>query len=137
MDLSEHFDRQGWLADGWHEVEITKFEEFQYNSGSDGVQFALRTDDGRQQKVSFCLVDTIVWQLAQFAKACGLSKEAARSYRHGNLVGLRVQVLVVLDGKYHKVDDWAAIGEKREDPPARPQQEQSASSPPTGDGIPF
>jgi hypothetical protein len=45
-------------------------------------------------------------------------------------------VLVVPDGKYHKIDDWAPLGEA---PPALPetQREPSPDSIPSGDDIPF
>lgn len=153
MDLSEHYDQADWLSNGWHEVEITSFRVFKANTGTEGVEFSVKANDNRAAKATFWLTEDAMKILGKFAKTCGLSRDAARNYRHDSLVGLRVQVLVIQDGRYQKVDDWAAIGEQREDPPARPQPaglppdmmrtiernsvDGGATAPPSGVDIPF
>lgn len=131
MSLADHYDGGTWLQEGWHDVSIKSYNVFQYNSGSDGVQFELVDTRGRIGKVSFCLVETILWRLAEFAKACGLTKEEAARYEpsslnsHHVLVGRKLQVRLVKQDKYHEVVEWVATGENVSDTPADPRVDRS------------
>lgn len=138
MNLADDYDKEGgnWLGEGWHNVTVKNNRLFNYNSGSGGVEFELLADGSKTSKVSFCLKDTIIWRLAKFAKACGLPKADAAHYEHHMLIGKRVQVMVVPDGKYHKVDNWAPIGEPTQYVGPRVQAQQTAPAPPEDD-IPF
>lgn len=142
MNLADDYDKEGgnWLGEGWHNVTVKDVGKlFTYNSGANGVEFNLIGDANRVAKVSFCLKDSIVWRLAKFAKACGLPKADAVHYEHHMLIGKRVQVMVVPDGKYSKVDDWAPIGEPTQyvPPPVLAQQAVPAAPAPPDDDIPF
>ena len=143
MSLADHFDG-GWLREGWHTVTVKDFRTFQYNTGSDGVEFQVTDDRGQKSKVSFCLVEAALWKLGQFAQACGLTRDQAKKYEpgrencHNLLVGKQLQVLVVPEGKYHKIDDWMSVDET---PPAAPPapavQRVAVEEAPTGSEIPF
>lgn len=131
MSLADHYDGGSWLQEGWHDVAIKGYNVFQYNSGSNGVQFELAGAGGRTGKVSFCLVETILWRLAEFAKACGLTKEEAARYEpssansHHVLVGRRLQVRLIKEEKYHEVVEWVAVGENVSNTPADPRVDRS------------
>jgi hypothetical protein len=118
MSLYDHKSKAGdYLKEGNYLVKITKAEMFKYNSGSLGVQFRLRDQEGGTSKVSFCLKDNIVWRLTDFATACGLSDTELKTYNetspnsHQRLVGKKVMVRIVKNGKYHEVAEdngfWA------------------------------
>lgn len=131
MSLADHYDGGSWLQEGWHDVSIKGYNVFQYNSGSDGVQFKLTDTGGRTGKVSFCLVETILWRLAEFAKACGLTKDEAARYEpssansHHVLVGRHLQVRLEKQEKYHEVVEWVATGENITNTPADPRADRS------------
>lgn len=84
---------------------------------NDGIEFTC-VSNGRKARVVFWLTEAALWRLADFAKACGLTKEEARGYdafnfsSHRALVNRRVMIRIVKNGKYHEVDDdngWWAI----------------------------
>ena len=135
-----------WLTNGWHTVTIKDARLFQYNSGSDGVEFELAAS-GAKQKIAFCLVDTILWRLADFCKACGLTKAELNGYDVDNMssqramIGRKVSVVVIpdpRDSKYGIVDDWQPADEKHP-PPRRTPEPPSRFVEPIDekDGIPF
>ncbi len=136
-----------YLQHGWHLVTVKKFDIFEYNSGSPGVELTLEGQSG-MTKLSLCLKENILWLLASFAQACGLSEAELKGYNTDNrnshkvLMGKRVRVLVIKDGKFHKVDtdpgSWARADEA--EPRAAeipPQFDPSASddSPPQNDEL--
>lgn len=132
MSLADHYDGGSWLGEGWHNVTVKDCSTFKYNTGSDGVQFQLNDAGGRTAKVSFCLVNNILWRLAEFAKACRLTKDEAARYEpsspnsHRVLVGRTLQVRLVKGEKYHDVVEWIAVGENTTNIPADPRVDRSA-----------
>lgn len=146
--LSDHWDG-GFLPVGWHRVTITDATTIKYNSGSEGVEFALQSEAGVNGKASFVLVDSILWRLAGFAKACGITREQAAKYNehsighHRRMIGKMVQVLVVRGSprgdppkSYNEVDDWLPMSkptpvDQPAPEPATPVEEKPA------DDIPF
>lgn len=139
--LDQHWDEGGqWLKDGWHTVKVEDYDLFDYNTGSSGVSFQVQDEHGFQAKLSHVLLEKCFWTLASFAKACGLSREDAAKYdpdkpeSHRVLIGKSVQVLVVPDGKYHKVTQWAEVGTPQADPPP-PQRMEPVN--PGLDDVPF
>lgn len=154
MSLADHYDNQGpgkYLHEGWHEVVVADYRVFDYGtptSDKGGVEFIMKDTAEKQTKATFNLLDRCLWDLANFAKACGLTREQCAKYdphkesSHRMLLGKRLKVHVVKDGDFHKANEWANINENVSDAPApvderlkRPQEPQPA--PPTGAGIPF
>lgn len=151
------YDRKGeggnWLKEGWHRVRVKEFRLFTYNSNAPGLEFLVQDDQGQQAKASFNLLPQCQYRLASFAQACGLDDAQLKQYEpekpnsHSKLVGRGVQVRVVPDGKYHKVDDdgtegWAGLNEDTSDKPkpVDPRVDRSEVqdvAPPTGNDIPF
>lgn len=78
--LHDHWDSGKFLSEGKHNVSVAEYKTFKYNSGTRGVEFVLKTQRGSSIKTSFCLHEKALWKLANFAKACGLTKEEAASY---------------------------------------------------------
>jgi hypothetical protein len=146
--LDKHWDG-GFLPVGWHRVTITDAKTINYNSGNEGVEFALQSEEGQAGKASFVLVDSILWRLAQFVKACGLTREQAAKYNehsinhHRHMIGKMVQVQVVLGAargdppkRYAEVDNWLPMSEPTPtDAPAPAQAAPPAEEP--KDDIPF
>lgn len=136
--LSKHWSDNLYLEEGWHNVKVDAFRLFTFNTGSDGVEFILKRGSAKA-KIGFCLKDTILWKLAGFAKACGLSKEEAASYdtdqpnSHAVLLrrSVRVEIKNNADGYGDVVawdvasdDDAADHGAKVQAAPARPKIRQ-------------
>lgn len=150
MSLADHWDNEGpgnYLKEGWHSVTVEDCEVFKYNSGNAGVKFTVKDAAGAQSKASFVLLPQCLWNLTNFAKACGLTREQGAKYDpdkescHRMLLRKRLKVHVVLaDGKYSEVDDWAGIDEDVSDTPT-PSDPRLAQAPstaaPAGRGIPF
>ncbi len=102
MSLNDHFDDSmggNFIPPGEHVVRIVNSRTFQYNSGSDGIEFAMRDPQHREIRHSFCLHENSLKILAYFAKIhCGLNDEEMRHYNHDNPASHRQLV-----GKYLKV----------------------------------
>lgn len=151
MSLADYWDNEGpgnYLKEGWHTVTVEDCDVFEYNSGSPGVKFTVKDTAGAQSKASFVLLPQCMWNLTNFAKACGLTREQGAKYDpdrescHRMLLRKSLQVHVVLeDDKYSTVDDWAAINENVSDTPTpkdpRLAKPQAPATAPTGRGIPF
>ena len=102
MSLNDHYDENmggNFIPPGEHVVRIVNSRTFQYNSGSDGVEFTMRDAQKREIRHSFCMHDNSLKILAYFAKVhCGLSEEEMRHYNTDNPASHRQLV-----GKYLKV----------------------------------
>lgn len=140
--LSDHWNEGGkWLKEGWHTVTVKEYRLFEYNSGSPGVEFQVEDAAGSLAKLSHVLIEKCFWTLAGFAQACGMTREECAKYdpetpdNHRMLVGKTVQVLVVPDGKYHKVAEWAEAGTRQQDPPPQTQRVEPVKTP--LDDVPF
>ena len=152
--LAEHWSEGNFLEVGEHVVTIASTRLFAYNSGSQGVEFKLRGNHGKEGKVSFCLQETILWRLAQFAEACGFTKDECRDYNtdnpdsHNRLLNRQVLVTVEktvsANGKeYAEVVAWQkpengttpapAPAAQKPTPPAPTQPDDSK----TKDDLPF
>lgn len=119
-NLAEHWDGS-WLNDGWHDVTVKEVRTFAATSGTEGVEFMCIDTNGNKGKATFWLSEPALGMLASWARACGMTKDACRSYNPDNpnshrvLIGKRVRVEVVPDdnddsGKYHRIDGWEPIG---------------------------
>ena len=138
-------DHEGadWLEPGDHLVTVIEGRMFRYKSESQGVEFLLRDNFGKTLKTSFCLVETILWRLCSFAKACGLSKDDLKAYdtdnprSHALLVGREVMVRVTRPEKYCEVESWWPVdGEAPEAQKPTPTPPPGETSKPEED-IPF
>ena len=126
MSLADHYDG-GFLSLGNHEVEIAEIRTFAFNSGNPGVEFHVQDADGRKGKISFVLVDSALWKLANFARDAGLTKDQARQYDpiarpkdHRVMMGRQVGVIVEKPGEYREIVDHYPLNQG---PPAsRPGQ---------------
>lgn len=159
MSLADYWSERDYLPEGWHICTVKEYRVFPYNSGNNGVEFILADNARRTTKLSFCLVDTILWQLARFAKHCGITQEQAKKYNpqaegsHRVLVGKHVQARIVkgapnAEGKsYNECAETAPVGTATQAPPPQTgtdEQDIAAieaakenESTPTGDDIPF
>lgn len=144
MSLAEHWDG-GYLQAGWHHVKVMEHRLFTAKSGNNGVEFMMQSlDAGGQAKEGFMLLDNCLWRLAQFARACGMTRDEAASYdplnpnHHRKLHGLECWIEMVKDGDYHKVDGFRSLGEG-EPPPSRIDRsdEMPAVQEAKRDDIPF
>jgi hypothetical protein len=142
VSLADHWDGD-WLRSGWHEVQVVDLDTSVRNdkTGNSGVSFDVQDERGAKGKVTFWLTDKALWRLASFAAACGLTREEGAKYEpterrsHLVLMKRKLQVLVIPDGKYHRVDDWMPLGQVPPSaPPAAPEPERETT--PT-DEIPF
>lgn len=146
MSLADNWSDGNFLPEGEHVVTITGHRMFNYNSGSPGVEFELRGRNGATGKIAFCLVETIQWRLAQFAKACGLSRDECRDYDplrsqcHARLHNRQVSVVVEKgapgkNGKqYNEVTDFRAVESEQshqtpKPPVAKPQPPAATREP--------
>jgi len=134
------------VDEGWHDMEIVNAKMFKYNTGSPGIEFELQGDGGGIT-ASFCLVETILWQLADFCKACGLTSEQLAKYdtdsmnSHRRMVGRKVRVLVVKKKKagrerpIKEVEEWESV----DSPPPKPfiRPEPPAQEPESQQECPF
>lgn len=123
MSLADHWDG-GRLKAGWHHVKVMEHRLFTANSGNNGVEFTMQcVNTGSNAKEGFMLVDSILWRLANLARACGMTREEAANYdplnpnHHRKLHGLECWVEMVKDGEYHKVDGFRSLGEGEPPPP--------------------
>ncbi len=146
--LSDHWDG-GFLSVGWHKVTITDVKFIEYNSGNQGAEYALQSEDGSKGKTTFPLVESILFRLAGFLRATGLTREQAKSFaeknlnHHRRMIGRMVQVQVVLGSprgdppkRYAEVDTWLPMEQTTladEPPPEHvaPVEEDK------GDEVPF
>jgi hypothetical protein len=132
MSLADHWSGGDYLGEGWHSVHVEEYSTFEYNTGSPGVEFVLKDRAGKMQKLSFCLVESIQWRLASFARDCGITEDEAKHYEplqpnsHSALVGRQVQVHIIKgkpdkNGKqYHEIDQWCSIEEPVDNTPVNP-----------------
>jgi len=144
--LAEHWDG-GYLGNGWHRVKVVGYRMFESKKGNPGVEFEMQSlDTGAKTKAGFMLMEQTYW--AQFAQACGLTREQAKAYNpdnqnhHRTLVGCELWVEVMPDrsGQYHEAANWQTIDQN---PLAAPKVDRSAEMTPTAaeanrdDGCPF
>lgn len=155
MSLYEHYSEGTWIPEGVHLVRVTNVKTFVYTGkGSPGLEVHVSDSQGRTIKVSFVLVPTALWNLANFAAACGLSEKEMRAYNeqsiasHRVLVGRRLQVQVRKeqegkDGKlYCKVVGFCKVDEPPEPAATAPAAVPVADGGPPDDkfatdNIPF
>lgn len=122
MSLSDFYDGK-FLTAGWHDVIVQSYKMFQCNSGSQGVEFTVKSMQGGTSRISFVIHPNSLWKLAQFADAAGISKEAAKAYdpfnsaSHRALVNRKLRVQVTKGEKYHEVTDWEKIGSQQDSVP--------------------
>lgn len=144
MSLADHYDTNGqYLRAGEHRVDVKSLKFFTYNSGSRGVEFICGNDHGTS-KLSICLKDSCLWKLANFAMACGVSRDEARRCDPEREQGFDIFIgrafLAVVeaesagDKSYHHIADFAAL----DDQPAKPPmvKPRRATSPPPDDERP-
>lgn len=155
MSLADHWSDGNYFTEGEYEVEVSDYRVFTYNTGNPGVEFKLRSDDGKEIKLGLSLKDTALWKLALFARDCGMTKEQCRNYNTDNenshrvLLGKRVCITVLKQDKYHEVDSWRAVDPGKpahgkltpvQRPESRPQQargDDNYSPPMSGGEVPF
>mgnify|MGYP001572799602 CR=1 FL=1 len=132
MNLADNWSDGNFLPEGEHLVTVVGHRMFTYTSQSQGVEFELRKRNGATGKIAFCLVETIQWRLAQFAKACGLTRDECRDYDplrsqcHARLHNRQVIVVVEkgMPGKngkqYNEVTDYRAVESEQPHQQAKP-----------------
>ena len=115
--LAEHLVEGNFFEPGDHEVTVASYRLFSSKSGTEGVEFILTGERGKQTRASFYLTEKALRRLAWFAEACGLSKDDMRTYNtdtpgsHEQLLGKRVLVTIekvsAQNGKeYSEVVAW-------------------------------
>lgn len=143
MSLGDHYDPDNqYLQEGVHAVEVVEFEMFKYNTGNPGVKFVFRAiDGGGKTNKSFALSGKAPKVLAGFAAACGMTQEEMNVYSltdntgHQKLIGRKLKVRVVFDGKYHEVGDFgwfpidANVIDRRLSPTATQEQTPPSDTP--------
>lgn len=112
--LADHVGGQ-YLKEGDHSVQVESYSTFQYNSGSPGVEFTLRGHGGTT-KLSFCLHEKSLFNLANFARDCGLNEDQMRAYDpynpachnvlRGRMIGVQVIAVQHGDKTYHEAIGW-------------------------------
>jgi len=113
--LADHWSEGKYMDEGNHVAKIVSVRMFTYTSGGPGVEFKLINAEKREIKIGFSLKETALWKLASFVAACGLTKEECRDYNsnspesHNRLVGRKMNIVVVKNGKYHEVDEWSKL----------------------------
>ncbi len=146
--LDKHWDG-GFLAVGWHSIEVTEADTFNYNTGNPGVKFMLLSDTGANGKVSFPLADAALWKLASFVRALGLTREQAAGYNetridhHRRMVGRKAKVRVASvrnyndpSKSYNEVVEWIPASEPTPLDAPPPEHDAPAEELPNDD-IPF
>lgn len=143
MSLADHWDNESYLPVGHHKVKVLSHRCFEFNSGSPGVEFEVMDAKKRKMKLGICLKDTVIWKLAKFAKACGLSIEEARKYNpntdacHKMLHGKYVMVVVEKLEKYCEVTDFYEVGGAAPPPAKESKPKEAPATGPSDDEIPF
>lgn len=113
--LADHWSEGKYMDEGNHVAKVVSVRMFTYTSGGLGVEFKLINAEKREIKTGFSLKETALWKLASFVAACGLTKEECRDYNssspqsHNRLVGRKLNIKVVKNGKYHEVEDWSKL----------------------------
>jgi hypothetical protein len=137
-NLAEHWSVD-WLDCGWHRCKVTEYEMFTYNSNNPGVKFKLRgLDRSGRAEASFVILENCFWKLASFARACGMSEEAAAGYNpenqnhHKKLLDRVLYVEVEPNGEYKKVDNWC----KEDEPPNAPPTKIDRSTEMNNEPVP-
>lgn len=153
-NLADSWDATGgeYLPVGWHTVKVAGHTNGENpHNGNRNVEFQLVAENSKKSKVTFWLTGDAIRAgfLANFAKACGLTREEARSYdplvanAHTRLHGKTVKVLVSLQNeKYHAVEggfnDWASVDDKTpEYTPSEPKPQHGSEETKADDEIPF
>jgi len=139
MPLSDHWTDGKYLDVGNYAVTVTGFRVFVSKKGTEGVEFELKADDGKTSSASFYLTDASLWRLAQFAGACGMTKEEAANYHteqqnsHNVLVNKKVGVTInfeesTTNNKYYReAVDWFLVSELANIPQPVPSPEALAA----------
>lgn len=144
--LADHWEGN-FLGSGWHDVIVTGYRTFQFNSGNPGVEFEVQSATGTTGKVSgFVLVEKALWKLANFARACGLTKEEAAKYNphipnsHQALLNKRVRVRSEKpeNSEYYEVVEWEPFKDAASPSPVASANEAATEgAPPNAKDIPF
>ena len=147
--LDKHWDG-GFLPVGWHKAEITDVISQEFQTGSKGVDYMLRSETGATGKVRFVLVESILWRLASFLKAVGLTREQAARFdenslnHHRHWIGKMVQVQVILSGlrgdppkRYAEVDNWLPMSAPTPVDAPPPEHVAPAEEGRSGNDCPF
>jgi hypothetical protein len=113
--LADHWSEGKFMEEGDYIAKVVAVRVFTYTSGSPGVEFKLINAEKREIKLGLCLKETALWKLASFVAACGFTKEECCNYNpsslesHNRLVGRKLNIKVVKNGKYHEVEDWSKL----------------------------
>lgn len=97
-----------WLTPGWYAVTVESFREFSTPNNPKCVEYILRGGTGKA-KAAFFISPKAKYRLKLFAQACGLEDASLKVFEYGDIVGCEIEVEVVQDGKFTKVDNWKAI----------------------------
>lgn len=95
-----------WLEPGWHRVTLNSFREFSTPNNPECVEYVGADASGRKAKAAFFLSPKAKYRLKLFAIACGLEEASLKVFEYDDIIGLEIDVQVVQDGKFTKVDDW-------------------------------
>ena len=116
--LSDHWNDQPFLEEGWHEVRITGSGEHTANSGAYGITFELTDKHGRKTKTQGFYPETKgLGFLIDFLKSAGVTQDQVRSVA-ATAVGLRnvtmnKKVMVRIEkpegDKYHKAVEYKKV----------------------------
>lgn len=145
--LADRWDEGTWMLEGWHQTKVVK-SEVSKPTDNEKVSFGLAdTTTGATGKADFWLTEKAMGFLIEFAQACGLTREEARSYDpykprcHDVLVGRTLNVLITSrdgtgkDGTqrtFREATSWSPLSEDPNAPasPRVARPETSAEPPP-------
>lgn len=129
------YEGSPYLKEGNHNVQVESHRMFEYNSGSPGVEFSLRGVGGTT-KLSFCLHENSLFNLANFARDCGLNEDQMRAYDphnpachnvlRGRMIGVQIAPVERSGKTYHEVFGWFPA--ENPPPPTMPQAASTQTS---------
>jgi len=138
MSLADHIGE--WLPIGDHKCVVTGVEVAKAGKNDNPIlRVELTNDLQKKGKADFWLTEKALVRLADFAQACGLTKEEMANYDENNpeshqmLLNRQVIVRVEKPGKYTETTEWCAIDEEL--PPRRPVQPPPPPEEATMSGI--
>ncbi len=110
INLNKH--RSNYLGVGWHRVKIMAKDNFQYNSGSDGVSYTYKDVTGKTGKTAFVMVEAAFWVLADFCEALGITTKEMDNFTEDMPIDRKAWVRIEKNGKYNETVEWASDSEQ-------------------------